>query len=587
MTASRSVLAAAGLIGLTTLAARVVGFGRWLVFSHSVGAGCVGEAYSSANILPNVLFEVAAGGALAAVAVPLVAGRLGRGDRDGADATASALLTWAVSVLLPLSLVLALLARPLVRLLYRDGSCPGGAELAASMLVVFAPQVVLYGMGIVLAGVLQAHRRFLAAAVAPLLSSLVVIATYLLYAALPGSVSGTGSAAPTTATTVLAAGTTLGVVALSLPLLVPVARAGVRLRPAWRFPAGAAASARRLAAGGVVALAAQQLAVLVSFAVMHRYAPAGTVNVYQYVQAVYLLPYAVLAVPIATAAFPALAAAGPPAPGSAPGTDSATGLAPATDPATGLAPVDAGAVAAGAATLAAALRSVVGVAALGVAVLVVTAAPVAGFFARLDAAGSRQGGGTVLVAMGPALVAFAPGLVGFGVAALLSRALYARGEPLLAGVLVAAGWAVAALLPVAVLAWSPPDGPDPATRTLAVLGVSSSAGMTLAAAGLLMRVRAAWGPAALSGLRRAGAASGLALLAGAALGGVVLLWRDWFDPLDRGAVPLGSLLSALVCASVAGLVVAVVLVRLDPDGAGAWLRGTVGRLRRRRSVTVP
>ena len=47
------------------------------------------------------------------------------------------------------------------------------------MLVVFAPQVVLYGVGIVLTGVLQAHRRFAGPALAPLLSSVVVIAAYL------------------------------------------------------------------------------------------------------------------------------------------------------------------------------------------------------------------------------------------------------------------------------------------------------------------------------------------------------------------------------------------------------------------------
>ena len=52
------------------------------------------------------------------------------------------------------------------------------------MIRVFAPQVPLYGVGIVLAGVLQAHRRFLSATLAPLLSSLVVIGAYLVYGAL-------------------------------------------------------------------------------------------------------------------------------------------------------------------------------------------------------------------------------------------------------------------------------------------------------------------------------------------------------------------------------------------------------------------
>ncbi len=42
------------------------------------------------------------------------------------------------------------------------------------MLRVFAPQLPLYGVGIVLTGVLQAHRRFAWPVLAPLLSSVVV-----------------------------------------------------------------------------------------------------------------------------------------------------------------------------------------------------------------------------------------------------------------------------------------------------------------------------------------------------------------------------------------------------------------------------
>ena len=58
----------------------------------------------------------------------------------------------------------------------------GGVIVLTVLLVaIFAPQVALYGVGVVLAGVLQAHRRFLAAALAPLLSSLVVIGAYVAY----------------------------------------------------------------------------------------------------------------------------------------------------------------------------------------------------------------------------------------------------------------------------------------------------------------------------------------------------------------------------------------------------------------------
>ena len=219
--AAPGVFAAAGLIAVVTLAARVFGFGRWLVFSQSVGTTCVGSVYQAANQLPNVVFEVAAGGALAAVAVPIIAGQLARQDQAAATQTASAMLTWALTILVPLSVLMAAAAGPLSTLLVGSQKCSGSTDLMASMLVVFAPQIALYGVGIVLAGVLQAHRRFLAAAVAPLLSSVVVMAAYLLFAALAQGKGNDLARLPSQASTVLAAGTTLGVVALSLPLLIP------------------------------------------------------------------------------------------------------------------------------------------------------------------------------------------------------------------------------------------------------------------------------------------------------------------------------------------------------------------------------
>ena len=93
------VAGAAGLIAVTTLLARIAGFARILVFTDAVRAGGVGGIYQSVNAIPNVLFEIAAGGILAAVAVPIIAQRLGAGQRDRADHTASVLLSWTLLVL--------------------------------------------------------------------------------------------------------------------------------------------------------------------------------------------------------------------------------------------------------------------------------------------------------------------------------------------------------------------------------------------------------------------------------------------------------------------------------------------------------
>jgi len=472
--AGSGVFAAAGLIAAVTLMARVFGFGRWLVFSQRVGTTCVGSVYQAANQLPNVVFEVAVGGALAAVAVPIISGQLARKDGAAATQTASAMLTWAMTVLVPLSILMAAAAAPLSAFLVDSQRCSGSTDLTASMVVVFAPQIALYGVGIVLAGVLQAHRRFLAAALAPLLSSVVVIATYLLYGALAQGRGNDLARLPSQASTVLAAGTTLGVVALSLPLLVPVHRAGIRLRPTWTFPTGVAARARALAGAGLLALVAQQIAVLVTLWVSQHRGGTGTLNVYTYVQAVYLLPYAVLAVPIATAALPAMA-------GMASSLDQIS-----LERAQG--------------TLASSVRAITVATCAAAAVLYAIAGPTGAFFSALDAGRHSPAGQAALAALPGALSAFAPGLVGFGLAALLTRALYVQGRPAVAGGVVGLGWLIAAIVPLVVLH----DDAGP-RNTLQLLGFASSAGMTVAAIGLVVAVHRAWGPRTFRGLGRSAA----------------------------------------------------------------------------------
>ncbi|MBJ7452648.1 MAG: virulence factor MviN, partial [Blastococcus sp.] len=218
---AQGVAGAAVMIAVLTLLSRLAGFGRTLAFTNAVGADSTGDAYQAANTVPNIVFEVVAGGALAALVVPMLAGGIAVGDREQVRRTASALLGWTLLVLTPLAVAIAVFAEPIARVLLGAGESVE-TDVAARFLLVFAPQVVLYGIGIVLAGILQAHRHFAAPALAPLLSSVVVASAYLAFAALDGSRDVAGLDTP--AELVLGVGTTLGVVVLSLSLLVPVRR---------------------------------------------------------------------------------------------------------------------------------------------------------------------------------------------------------------------------------------------------------------------------------------------------------------------------------------------------------------------------
>ena len=127
----RAIGRAALLIGALTAAARLVGFGRQLVFAHTVGASCLGTAYTTANQVPNIIYDIVLGGALTSVMVPVLAGpaqRAAAGSDGAAEASriASALLTWTIAILVPVSVLLAAVAGPIVSLLV-----PGRAGLRA------------------------------------------------------------------------------------------------------------------------------------------------------------------------------------------------------------------------------------------------------------------------------------------------------------------------------------------------------------------------------------------------------------------------------------------------------------------------
>ena len=135
---------AAVLISAITMLARVIGFGRQVVFAHTVQAQCLGTAYTTANMVPNIIYDIVMGGALTAVVVPVLAGpaRARAADPEQAERTSAALLSWTVLLLVPVSAVVAIAARPLVSVLLGAApGCPRPAMVALGtrMLIVFAP----------------------------------------------------------------------------------------------------------------------------------------------------------------------------------------------------------------------------------------------------------------------------------------------------------------------------------------------------------------------------------------------------------------------------------------------------------------
>jgi putative peptidoglycan lipid II flippase len=530
------------MIGVITVLARLVGFGRQVVFAHTVGTTCLGSAYTTANMVPNIIYDIVLGGALTSVVVPVLAGpaqaaRPGgfaaeRGDDgpalESARRISSALLTWTVLLLVPVSAVLALAAHPIVTLLLSHSSgCPRAvmAGVGARMLIVFAPQVLLYGLAVVLYGILQSYRRFGAPALAPLLSSLVVIGAYAAFGAIGGAyVFGNRlHELPPTSEYLLSGGTTLGVLALVATAVFPARRLGLRLRPMLRFPPGVGVRVRRLAVAGVVTLVAQDASAAVVIVLSNRYGSTGALVIYGFAWAVFMVPFAVLAVPIATSAFPALSAGG--------GFDE---------------------------TAAISTRAVIVASWLGAAVLIGARWPLARVFESHDAQGASV--------LALALAAFAPGLVGYGISANLSRVLYARGRNRATALAIGGGWLLVIAADLVIVPLVAPRHVVPA------LGLGMSFGLSVSGLALLILVWRDRGALALHGVSRAF----LAGLAGAAAGAAV------------GSVLAGALSSPGFFVNVGmSIVVTLVVIAVFAAVAGGIdvsdLRAAVARLRARPS----
>jgi len=167
---ARNVLIVAASFGL----AAATGLFRNAVIASSFGIGTQLDAYYAAFKLPDLLFTIVAGGALATAFIPVFAGYAttrdqgdGHAGREAAWRFTAAVLNWVVLIVSSLALLAAILAPLLVRHLIAPGFDPQQqAETAAVMRIVLV-STVIFGISAVLGSALNGLKHFLLPALAP------------------------------------------------------------------------------------------------------------------------------------------------------------------------------------------------------------------------------------------------------------------------------------------------------------------------------------------------------------------------------------------------------------------------------------
>jgi putative peptidoglycan lipid II flippase len=282
-------------MSFSTALSRVTGFVRTWATAYALGVTALAASYGVANNIPNMVFELVAGGVITSLFIPIFLERLQRNGSDDAWRYASSLFNLTVLVLGVVSILGIVFAEQVVRTQTFRISVEE-AQLATAFFRFFSIQIVAYGAGAVISGLLNAQRRFLWPALGPVFNNLVVIVTLL------GVYVPLYPRDPELAFVLLAIGTSLGVFVMFGVQIPSLIRSGVRYVPTIDLSHPAMRAMGKMAVPTVLYVVTNIVAVSFRNAFAFEVSPAGPATL-MYAWMFYQLPYGIFAVALATAIF--------------------------------------------------------------------------------------------------------------------------------------------------------------------------------------------------------------------------------------------------------------------------------------------
>lgn len=289
----RSVAVGAAILMAGFVASRMLGLIRTMVVGSQFGDSREYEAYVAAIRVPDTLFQVLAGGAVAAAFIPVFAGYLARGDRAEGWRLASSVITIAALAMAPVSLLLMLLA-PQVMALLTPGWDPDSQRLAGNLARILLVSPVLFAVSTFVTSILNSFNRFLLASLAPVMYNLSIIGGALF---LGDSLGIYG----------LAIGAAVGALMHLLVQLPGLAYERMEFRPALRLAHEGVRDVGRLMAPRALGLGVVQASYLVNVVLASRL-QEGSLAYLDYAWLLTMMPLGIFAMAISTAVFPTLAA---------------------------------------------------------------------------------------------------------------------------------------------------------------------------------------------------------------------------------------------------------------------------------------
>ena len=172
---NRQIVRAAALVMALFVVSRFLGLAREVIIGHQFGTSPDLDAYLAAFRLPDILFQLVAGGALGSAFIPTFAGLLAQERRRQAWRLASSVINLVMLILTAVSFLAGVLAQPLVRYIIAPGFTPAQQALTVDLMRLMLLTPLIFGASGVVMGILNSCQHFLLPALAPALYNLAII----------------------------------------------------------------------------------------------------------------------------------------------------------------------------------------------------------------------------------------------------------------------------------------------------------------------------------------------------------------------------------------------------------------------------
>ncbi len=295
------------IMAVGSLVSRGTGFLRTAVMAAALGGATAGNAYTTAQVFPGMVYELLIGGIMSSVLVPMLV-RARKQDRDEGQAYAQRLLMLSL-IVLAITAVLATICAPLLAIVYAGKAEESTRYVVTMLSYLMLPTIFFYGLSGLCGAILNSRQSFAAPMWTPILNNLVVIATGVYYMATFGT--GVIHSEDMTRARILVLGTgfLVGIVTQSLGLLPALRRAGFRWRMRTDFRKLGLRHLGRVGGWMFCYVIVNQLALMVLFRLLNTTGTGAGPAIYNNVFLLLMMAHGIVAVSVITALLPRMSAA--------------------------------------------------------------------------------------------------------------------------------------------------------------------------------------------------------------------------------------------------------------------------------------